>query len=153
MSEVVVVSTAISVGAQGPPGPMGFLQSYEFDQLSAATPWNINHNLAMYPTVTIVDLSGNVVSAQVQYIDDDNVTVTFDAPFAGKAYLNGTQGYEFDQASPVTPWNIAHNTGRFPAVTIVDTSGIVHAADVQYIDSNNIQVSFGSAFAGKAYLN
>jgi hypothetical protein len=153
MSEIVVVATAVSVGSQGPPGPMGFLQSFEFDQATPATEWDIAHNLALFPSVVIVDTIGNVVEASIQYIDNNNVTVTFEEPFAGKAYLNGTSGYEFDQASPATPWNIAHGTGRFPSVTIVDSDGNQVDAAIQYIDSNNIQVSFDAAFSGKAYLN
>ena len=51
-------------------------------------------------------------------------------------------------------WHIQHNLGAFPSVTIVDSAGTQIIGDVQYIDSNNITVSFDAgSFAGIAYLN
>lgn len=57
------------------------------------------------------------------------------------------------QSIPLAVWTIAHNLGRFPAVTVVDTTGAVVEPDVKYIDSTTIQVTHGAAYAGKAYLN
>lgn len=54
----------------------------------ASTSWNINHRLGKYPSVTVVDSSGNMVLSDVTYIDANNVQVNFSAAFAGRAYLN-----------------------------------------------------------------
>lgn len=61
--------------------------------------------------------------------------------------------YIFNQTTPITNWVINHNLAQFPSVTVVDTSGYVVLAQVQYINSNRIEVTFSQAFAGTAYLN
>lgn len=70
-----------------PPTPTPDL-SYVFTQTSVSPVWTINHNLGTFPSVTIVDPSGNQVFAQVQYINSNQVVVTFSQPFAGSAYLS-----------------------------------------------------------------
>ena len=59
----------------------------------------------------------------------------------------------FVQAIPLAVWTINHNTGQFPSVTVVDPAGNVVLANVQYVSSNQVVVSFSQPFAGKAYLN
>lgn len=57
-------------------------------QYSASTVWHITHNLYFYPNVSVVDSGENVVYGDVQYIDKNNLTVTFTHSFAGKAYIS-----------------------------------------------------------------
>lgn len=61
---------------------------YVHTQPSATTQWNIQHNLKFYPNVTIVDSGENYVVGDVQYLDWNNLVVTFTHSFAGKAYLS-----------------------------------------------------------------
>ena len=61
---------------------------YIHTQASAATVWNITHNLKFFPSVTIVDSGENYVIGDVQYIDSNNLTLTFAHLFGGKAYLS-----------------------------------------------------------------
>ena len=61
---------------------------YEYDQSIAAATWNINHSLGKFPSVSIVDTSGDLVRGQINYINNNSLTITFSAAFAGKAYLN-----------------------------------------------------------------
>lgn len=61
---------------------------YIHEQGVAANVWEIQHNLNRLPSVTVVDTADNVVMGYVTYIDKDNVRVTFNAAFKGKAYLN-----------------------------------------------------------------
>lgn len=69
--------------------PIGsvFTNFFEFEQASPAEVWKINHKLARFPQVTIVDSSGRVVSGEVKYVDNMNVEVYFNGGFSGKAYL------------------------------------------------------------------
>ncbi len=62
--------------------------TYIFTQASQNATWNIEHNLDKYPSVTIVDASGNVIEAHTEYVDSNNIQLTFSAAYAGKAYLN-----------------------------------------------------------------
>ena len=65
-----------------------------FTQASPAAAWGegspriVNHGLDKYPSVTIVDSAGTRVIGDVQYIDKNNITITFINPFSGKAFLN-----------------------------------------------------------------
>lgn len=56
-------------------------------QMSATTTWNINHNKNTYPSVTVIDSTETVVFGDVQYVDLNNLIVTFTAAFSGKAYI------------------------------------------------------------------
>lgn len=69
--------------------PIGavFTNIFEFEQAEPAEIWKINHKLARYPQVTIVDSSGRVVVGEVKYVDNMNVEVYFNGGFSGKAYL------------------------------------------------------------------
>lgn len=80
-----------TIGIQGPPGvagPVGSSGSFTFDQAVPASVWTINHPLSKMPAVAVVDSAGNVVEGDIQYVDQDQVIVTFNATFSGKAYLN-----------------------------------------------------------------
>ena len=71
--------------------------------------------------------------------------------FAGKTI---DKNFTFDQAVPAITWNVAHNLNKRVNVTVVDSSGrTVVGGCVTYVDNNNIQIEFGAAFSGKAYLN
>lgn len=61
--------------------------------------------------------------------------------------------YTHHQLASSDTWNINHNLGKYPSITIVDSAGTMVMGDILYIDENNLQVSFSSAFSGKAYLN
>lgn len=63
-------------------------ETFVVNQADAASQWVINHSLEKFPSVTVVDSAGNVVYGQVNYVDENTVTVDFGASFSGTAYLN-----------------------------------------------------------------
>ena len=65
----------------------------------------------------------------------------------------GTPTFIFEQAVAATTWDINHNLGKFPSVTVINNNNIVINGEVTYIDTNNIQLNFSAGFSGKAYLN
>lgn len=50
--------------------------------------WTINHGLGKKPSVSVADSADNVVHGDVKYINNATLTITFSAPFSGRAYLN-----------------------------------------------------------------
>ena len=62
--------------------------TFVYQQLSSGSVWVINHNLGTFPSVTIIDSSGNTVFGDITYTDVNTVTLTFSAAFTGTAYLN-----------------------------------------------------------------
>lgn len=74
-------------GAQGIPGAGGD-KNYVHDQMASSVSWIVIHNLGKYPGVTVVDSAGSLWEGHVAYDTLNQVTLTFSAPFGGKAYLN-----------------------------------------------------------------
>ena len=62
--------------------------TYIHRQYQAASTWTIVHNLQRYPSVTVVDSANSKVTGDVDYIDENTLTISFIAPFSGAAYLN-----------------------------------------------------------------
>ena len=65
----------------------------------------------------------------------------------------GAPTFVFTQGVPATTWNIQHNLGKFPSVSVINNNNVVINGEVTYIDNNNVQLNFSAGFTGKAYLN
>ena len=65
----------------------------------------------------------------------------------------GTPTFIFTQGVPATTWNIQHDLGKFPSVSVINNNNVVINGEVTYIDNNNVQLNFSAGFTGKAYLN
>lgn len=85
-----------------------------------------------------------------QIITDENFQfVTLEE----KEQISKIKHYVHNQIAANNVWEINHNLGKFPSVSIVDSAGTVVIGDVSHIDINNLTISFASGFAGTAYLN
>jgi hypothetical protein len=63
-------------------------EHYTHTQNTSSNVWVVNHNLGKNPAVSIVDTGGNEVEGDVLYVNLNSLTLTFSAPFSGKAYCN-----------------------------------------------------------------
>ncbi len=61
--------------------------TYVHSQGVAASVWTINHNLESYPIVRVVDSAGTQLEGDVDYVDQNTLTVSFSFSFSGTAYL------------------------------------------------------------------
>ena len=61
--------------------------------------------------------------------------------------------YEHVQMVPATTWSVQHNLGKYPSITIIDTSGDEVWCDVRHNSTNEITLSFSREFAGVAVCN
>lgn len=66
--------------------------------------------------------------------------------------LASNRRFVFEQAVPATTWNITHDLGGFPSVTVVDSAKTQVVGEVTYVDEENIVIEFASAFTGLAFL-
>ena len=92
------VGITASLSATGTPDNTNFLRgdntwaeadkTFEFTQAVPSLVWSIQHNLGKFPSVSVVDTGNTTVITQIDYIDNNNLTITNSAQFAGKAYLN-----------------------------------------------------------------
>lgn len=72
----------------------------------------------------------------------------------GDVFLDiGSSTYIHHQTVASGVWTIEHDLDRYPSVTVVDSAGSVVIGDVQYINRNEIILTFQGAFSGTAYLN
>ena len=67
--------------------------------------------------------------------------------------VNNDLHYTHEQRTAAAVWEIVHNLGKYPSVTVVDSGGSVVVGEVQYIDTRSLIITFSAAFAGSAYLN
>tara|TARA_R110002095_G_scaffold106216_2_gene93024 strand:- start:1968 stop:2672 length:705 start_codon:yes stop_codon:yes gene_type:complete len=65
----------------------------------------------------------------------------------------GDLSFTYVQGVASTTWNIQHNLGKFPSITVIDTANTVVTGEYTYNDINNVTLTFSAAFAGTAYLN
>ena len=98
---------------------------------------------AGFYTLNLTNLAGNGNLTDLLYYDFAVFTLS----------SQGTPTFIFNQGVAATTWNVNHNLGKFPSVTVIDTANTVVNGECEYIDNNNITLKFSAAFAGKAYLN
>jgi hypothetical protein len=60
--------------------------------------------------------------------------------------------YKHDQQEPSNEWVVAHNLGKFPSVSVIDTDDSLVIGSVLYLNLNQLKISFTGSFSGKAYL-
>ena len=99
-------------------------------------------NGAVY-TLNITNLFGNGVLDINKFYDFAVFTLS----------SQGAPTFVFTQGVPATTWNIQHNLGKFPSVSVINNNNVVINGEVTYIDNNNVQLNFSAGFTGKAYLN
>jgi len=61
---------------------------YAYEQTTDSVTWTIDHNLGKYPTVAIIDDSGESVIGEIQYVSINQIVLTFSEAISGKAFLN-----------------------------------------------------------------
>ena len=96
-------------------------------------------------TGTFADSAGNVGVFGKVLTSTGVGTVWDDAPQAPT--------FIFTQNVPSTTWNITHNLGKFPSITVIDTGNTVVTGEYNYTSNTNVILTFSAAFSGKAYLN
>lgn len=62
--------------------------SFTFVQSTPSITWTIDHNLARYPSVLVIDSTGRVVEGDVQHLSTNSLVITFSGAFAGTASCN-----------------------------------------------------------------
>lgn len=120
--------------------------------------------------ITVSESGGNVVLLSTSIEDIFVAVTTKDGLDGHSAYqlwlLEGNEGtiedflnsltdkyFRYDQSTPATTWEITHNLKKRPSVTVTDSAGSVVEGSVEYIDENNLKITFSAAFSGYAELN
>ena len=88
------------------------------------------------------------LQANFEFVESEPIVATFSIS-PNIQDLN----YTYFQDVPSETWVIKHNLNKYPSVTTISSAGDVVYGNVKYIDSNNVEVEFTSAFAGRALIN
>lgn len=64
------------------------IYAYRHVQGTPAASWTIIHNLGWYPNVVVEDSGGSTCEGETVWNDENTVTMSFSAAFAGVAYLS-----------------------------------------------------------------
>ena len=67
--------------------------------------------------------------------------------------LSFKENFVHNQLLAADTWNITHNLGKYPSVTVVDSAGTVVIGEIKYTDLNSIRIMFAAEFSGKVYFN
>lgn len=70
--------------------------------------------------------------------------------------LKGTGGdkhYVHKQETSSDTWEVTHDLGKEPAVTVVDSAGTEVIGEVEYVNLNKCILRFQAPFSGKAIFN
>jgi hypothetical protein len=102
--------------------------------------YTLNNNVA---TLNLTNLFGNGALDLDKHYDFAVFTLS----------SQGAPTFVFTQGVAATTWNIQHNLGKFPSVSVINNNNVVINGEVTYIDNNNVQLNFSAGFSGKAYLN
>lgn len=65
----------------------------------------------------------------------------------------GDLTYRHEQSTPVATATIAHNLGKHPSVTVVDTAGTEWLVSATHLDLNTVRLDFAGAMSFTAYFN
>lgn len=110
-----------------------------------------------YKITAYTDNGDGFYTLALSYIGGDGVLVDqsyYDIANFVLASASEDKNFVFEQGVPSATWTIQHNLGKFPSATVVDTGDTsVLGSQIEYIDNNNLTITFGAAFAGKAFLN
>mgnify|MGYP003645750141 CR=1 FL=1 len=98
--------------------------------------------------------SVNGLSGDVQIdLAVDLATSTLTLTGGASADLSLLGNYVHDQGVSSSVWSVSHGLGKYPSVMAVDSANSVVVGEIEYIDQNNIVITFNSGFSGYAYLN
>lgn len=102
--------------------------------------------------------SGDTVNVSVTQTSTSGVSLvrqpTGTVSITGVVGGGGDANYVHLQGSPASTWEVQHNLGKRPSVTVVSSTDAVVYGIVEYVDNNNVRLIFESgAFSGKAYFN
>ena len=116
---------------------------------------NLN-NFGVYTLQSLVVDAGNADLYNASFTPitaNGNITADKYYGFAVYPELSADKHFTFTQSTAATTWNITHNLGKFPSVSVVDSGNSIVYGNIDYTSENALTITFSAAFSGKAYMN
>lgn len=127
---------------------------YDSELLKSLEQLRLEMEAASFHNATLTGTSTSETPPSGDY--SDRIATTEFVIDVTNQVLSGAPGdsrYIHNQNVASDVWVINHNLGKFPSVSVVDSSNELVIGFLRYHNSNNLEVHFESAFSGKAYLN
>lgn len=88
----------------------------------------------------------------------ERLVVNLDTVFKKSVNIEGSisigdKNYVHSQETAATEWEVTHDLGKQPAVTVIDSAGTEVVGEIEYIGNNKCILRFEGAFSGKAIFN
>ena len=107
-----------------------------------------------------VTLAENPISVEVSTAQPIDVQVKDEQPIDVKiadlvqVITDGSNDKNYEQSFvDQTLLNITHNLQKKPSITVLDTAGDEIQGGYEFVDNNNVKVSFSTTFSGIITLN
>jgi hypothetical protein len=112
------------------------------------------NNFGHFKFVSLQEESENVYVANLELIEAHGF-LSDQKVYGFGIFLKGSKDkhYRHVQGVSTNVWSIPHNLGKFPSVVVKDSAGTIVIGEINYVDENNITLTFSGAFSGEAYLN
>ena len=113
-----------------------------------------NFGVYRLESLTVDSSNANLYNGVFTHIvSNGNITANKYYGFAIYPELAADKHFTFVQSTAAATWNITHNLGKFPSVSIVDSGNTIVRGNIDYTSENALTITFSAAFGGKAYLN
>lgn len=122
------------------------------------------NNFGIYKVISIAAVPGNTnfldftleaVNAHGNILEDKFYAIAVYPGFVNP-HIDpnvGDKTFVYTQAVASAVWEVEHGLAKFPSVSVVSDDNIQVFGEVEYIDNNNLIITFNGAFSGKAYMN
>jgi hypothetical protein len=82
-----------------------------------------------------------------------NITISGGVISANVAGGGGDKNYVHNQGLAAAVWNVTHNLGKLPSVTVINSAGEEVVGEVNHTDNNSLTITFAGGFSGVATMN
>jgi len=115
------------------------------------------NNFGVYTAETPTqDGSTDFYDIALSAVQNSNGSLTNEKFYSMIAYGGGAdKAYTHTQSGPSLSWEVQHNLGKRPSVTVVDVNNVQGYGIVTHTNANELTITFpsGSPASGKAYCN
>jgi hypothetical protein len=81
------------------------------------------------------------------------IELWYDTDASSGGGASGPISYVHNQGTASAMWQIIHNLGWYPNVTVIDSSNAMVEGEVIYVSVNRVDIGFSGGFTGVAYLS
>ena len=113
------------------------------------------NNFGVYTAGTPTqDGSTDFYDISLSSVQNSNGSLTNEKFYAIMAYGGGAdKAYTHEQNSGAATWDVQHNLGKRPSVTVVDVNNVQGYGIVTHTNANRLEIVFPGNTTGKAYCN